>query len=63
MVLHTIHIVTDVGDTAVQALWLYTHVIGEDQFEDVTDNANYWSFVVVAWLPIYVLLYWLPRWA
>jgi len=63
MVLHTIHIVTDVGDTAVQALWLYTHVIGEDQFEDVTDNANYWSFVVVAWLPLYVLLFWLPRWA
>lgn len=61
MVLHTSHIVTDLGDTGVQALWLYTHEIGDDQFADVEDNANYWSFVVVAWLPIYVLVYWVPR--
>ncbi|MBV9748206.1 MAG: cytochrome c oxidase subunit 3 [Acetobacteraceae bacterium] len=61
MVLHTSHIVTDLGDTAVQAVWLFTHEIGDDQFADVEDNANYWSFVVLAWLPIYGLLYWLPR--
>lgn len=61
MVLHTSHIVTDLGDTAVQAAWLYTHEVGADQFSDVEDNANYWSFVVLAWLPIYGLIYWLPR--
>lgn len=61
MVLHTSHIVTDLGDTMVQSAWLYTHTIGDDQFADVEDNANYWSFVVIAWLPIYVLIYWLPR--
>ena len=62
MVLHTSHIVTDLGDTAVQAAWLYTHEVGDDQFADVEDNANYWSFVVLAWPPIYLLIYWLPRW-
>lgn len=61
MVLHTSHVVTDLGDTAVQSAWLYTHTVGDDQFADVEDNANYWSFVVVAWLPIYGLIYWLPR--
>lgn len=61
MVLHTSHVVTDLGDTAVQALWLYTHEIGDDQFADVEDNANYWSFVVLTWLPIYGLVYWMPR--
>ena len=61
MVLHTSHIVTDLGDTAVQSAWLYTHTVGDDQFADVEDNANYWSFVVVAWLPIYLLIYWMPR--
>ena len=45
------------------ALWLYTHEIGDDQFADVEDNANYWNFVVVAWLPIYAIVYWVPRWA
>ncbi len=61
MVLHTFHLVTDLGDTAVQALWLYTHEIGDDQFADVEDNANYWTFVVLTWLPIYGLVYGLPR--
>lgn len=61
MVLHTSHVVTDLGDTAVQAVWLYTHEIGDDQFSDVEDNSNYWSFVVLAWPPLYALIYWLPR--
>jgi len=61
MILHTSHIVTDFGDTAVQAAWLYTHKIGPDQFADVEDNCNYWSFVVIAWLPLYAIIYWLPR--
>lgn len=62
IVLHTTHVLTDLADTAVLALWLYTHEVGDDQFCDVEDNANYWSFVVIAWLPLYVLLYWVPRW-
>jgi cytochrome c oxidase subunit 3 len=61
MVLHTSHVVTELGETAVQAVWLYTHRIGDDQFSDVEDDCNYWTFVVVAWLPIYALLYWVPR--
>ncbi len=61
MVLHTSHVVTDLGDTAVQALWLCTHEIGDDQFADVEDNANYWSFVVLTWLPLYALIYWSAR--
>jgi heme/copper-type cytochrome/quinol oxidase subunit 3 len=27
----------------------------------VNDNAVYWDFVVVSWLPIFFLLYWFPR--
>lgn len=61
MVLHTSHIVTDWGDTAVQAAWLFTHEIGDDQFADVEDNANYWTFVVLTWLPIGALVYGLAR--
>lgn len=61
MVLHTSHIVTDWGDTAVQAAWLFTHEIGDDQYADVEDNANYWSFVVLTWLPIGLIVYGLAR--
>ncbi|MHC9420193.1 cytochrome c oxidase subunit 3 [Sphingomonas citri] len=61
MVLHTSHVVTDWGDTAVQAAWLFTHEIGDDQFADVEDNANYWTFVVLTWLPIGAIVYGLAR--
>lgn len=61
MVLHTSHLVTDLGDTIVQSAWLYSHRIDTDQFSDVQDNCDYWNFVVIAWLPIYFLIYWLPR--
>lgn len=61
MILHSSHILTDWGDTVVQGLWLFTHRIGDDQFADVEDNCNYWTFVVLAWVPLYAILYWLPR--
>jgi heme/copper-type cytochrome/quinol oxidase subunit 3 len=61
LVLHTTHVVTDWGDTAVLAAWLFSHEVGDDQFADVEDNSNYWTFVVLCWVPVYVLIYWLPR--
>ena len=42
-------------------MWLYTHEVGDDQFADVEDNANYWTFVVLTWLPIGGLIYLAPR--
>lgn len=61
LVLHTTHVVTDWVETVVIAVWLFTHEVGDDQFADVEDNSNYWTFVVVCWLPLYALLYWAPR--
>jgi cytochrome c oxidase subunit 3 len=60
--LHTTHVVTDWGDTVV--LWrLMKTPHGEDprRFVDVDENALYWRFVWLTWLPIYVLIYWVPR--
>jgi heme/copper-type cytochrome/quinol oxidase subunit 3 len=62
MVLHASHLITDLGDTAVLGAWLFTHQCGDDQFSDINDNAGYWNFVVLSWLPIYLLVYWGPRW-
>jgi heme/copper-type cytochrome/quinol oxidase subunit 3 len=61
LVLHSTHIVTELGESAVQTVWLFTHEIGDNQFSDVEDNSNYWTFVVIAWLPLYALIYWAPR--
>ena len=31
------------------------------RFVDVSENAFYWYFVVLAWLPIYAVVYLVPR--
>jgi heme/copper-type cytochrome/quinol oxidase subunit 3 len=60
--LHTAHILTDLGDTLVLTVLMFTrHGNNGRRFSDVSDNAFYWDFVVVSWLPIYALLYWVPR--
>jgi heme/copper-type cytochrome/quinol oxidase subunit 3 len=62
LVLHTTHILTDWGDTAVLAMLMHTrHGIEGRRFIDVSENALYWRFVWIAWLPIWFLIYWLPR--
>ena len=59
--LHTTHLVTDFVDTAVLATLLFTGPLEGKRFADVSENAVYWDFVVLAWLPIYAVIYWAPR--
>lgn len=60
--LHTTHLVTDVADTLVLTALMFTkHAQNPRRFSDVSDNAFYWDFVVLTWLPIYGLIYWTPR--
>ena len=60
--LHTTHIITDLVDTLVLAALMFTrHGDNLRRFGDVQDNAMYWNFVVLAWLPIYGCIYWIPR--
>jgi len=40
---------------------MFTGPIEQKRFSDVSENAFYWYFVVLAWLPIYALLYITPR--
>jgi cytochrome c oxidase subunit III len=60
--LHTTHVLTDLADTGVLLALMFTrHGYKPRRFGDVQDNALYWNFVILTWLPIYVCLYWLPR--
>jgi len=59
--LHTTHLVTDVVDTLVLNVLMMTGPLHKKRFSDVTDNAFYWDFVVLAWVPIYAVMYLAPR--
>ena len=59
--LHTVHIATDVVDSAVLTALMFIGPIEEKRFVDVEENAVYWYFVVFTWVPIYGVIYWAPR--
>src|SRR5205823_5538015 len=59
--LHTTHIATDVVDTGVLTALMFIGPVEEQRFVDVEENAVYWYFVVLTWLPIYGVIYWAPR--
>jgi cytochrome c oxidase subunit III len=58
---HTVHILTDFVDSTVLAAVLYLGPVRTSHLVDVSENALYWYFVVLTWLPIYGLIYWAPR--
>lgn len=60
--LHVTHYLTDFTDSVVLAGLLFTKHAAEDRrYVDAAENAMYWRFVWICWLPIYVCIYWLPR--
>jgi heme/copper-type cytochrome/quinol oxidase subunit 3 len=62
LVLHTTHLLTDWYDTAVLYALVRTPLGLEGRrFEDVDENSMYWRYVWLLWLPIYVMIYWVPR--
>jgi cytochrome c oxidase subunit III len=61
--LHTAHIVTDVVDSLVLGVLLFTGPLSPTKFVDVSENSLYWYFVVISWLPIYAVIYLAPRFA
>lgn len=59
--LHTFNLVTDVVDTLVLTVLMFKGPLEGKRFVDVAENAGYWDFVVVTWIPIYAVIYWAPR--
>ena len=59
--LHTTHLVTDTIDTTVLTVLLYSGPFQRKRFVDASENALYWYFVVLSWLPIYAVIYLAPR--
>ena len=62
MLLHTVHLLTDFVDTSFLTVFTFTHPLDTERFSDVDDDCTYWAFVVACWIPIYLLVYWAPRW-
>jgi cytochrome c oxidase subunit III len=63
LILHTIHILTDWAESVVlTALMCTEHGKEPRRFVDVSEDALYWRFVWITWLPVFALIYLVPRW-
>ena len=40
----------------------YTKPMARKRFVDLSENSLYWYFIVAWWVPIYLIIYWAPRW-
>jgi heme/copper-type cytochrome/quinol oxidase subunit 3 len=60
--LHTAHLLTDFADTVVLTALIFTAYAEPKRLVDVSENSLYWYFVVLSWIPIYLVLYFAPRW-
>ena len=62
LLLHTTHIMTDWFDTLVLWALIRTPLAYEGRrLVDVDENSLYWRYVWLLWLPIYLMIYWVPR--
>ena len=59
---HTTMLILDVAEDAGFALILWSGRGRAATLSDVVDDAMYWYFTVIAWVPLFVLLCLGPRW-
>jgi heme/copper-type cytochrome/quinol oxidase subunit 3 len=62
LLLHAAHILTDWLDTVVLTALMFTPLAYEGRRQvDVDENSLYWRYVWLLWIPIYLMIYWVPR--
>lgn len=59
---HLSHLLASTLEDALLCALLLLGPLEDKHYVSVTVSALYWYFVVAAWIPLYLLVYWLPRW-
>lgn len=59
---HFTHVVSAAIGTAVVGILGIKRYFNPQQQIGVIVDTLYWNFVALAWIPLYVTLYWVPRW-
>jgi cytochrome c oxidase subunit 3 len=58
---HFLHVVSAATGTSVVALLGMLNFFNSKQRIGVVVDTLYWNFVALAWIPFYLILYWVPR--
>ena len=60
--LHTMHLATDTVDSYVLLAVAHKKPPSRKRFVDFSENSLYWYYIVVGWIPVYLTVYFAPRW-
>jgi cytochrome c oxidase subunit 3 len=61
LVLHLLYIVLEVGEAAIDVIWVVWYGLDEKLAMDVTLSTEYWYWTVAVAVVIYFVVYWAPR--
>ncbi len=61
VVLHATLVVVDVFETGTLAALFITRKTRRKHYPDASDAADYQYFLSLAWVPVYFVVYWMPR--
>jgi cytochrome c oxidase subunit I+III len=53
---------TDAVDTGVLMALMFTAHVEPKRYVDISENSLYWYFIVLSWIPVYLVIYFGPRW-
>jgi heme/copper-type cytochrome/quinol oxidase subunit 3 len=59
--LHTTNLVTSLAETAVVLGFFLTRPVDDHQFLDARLDGVFWYFIVVTWIPLYAVVFLVPR--
>jgi cytochrome c oxidase subunit I+III len=62
LVMHGTLLTVELVEVGGMMLIFWLAPVEEKHFSDVADMVFYWAFMVLAWMPLYVLCFWVPRW-
>ena len=59
--LHTTNLLTSLAETAIVLIYVLTKPIEDHQFLDARLDGVFWYFIVLTWIPLYVVVFLVPR--
>lgn len=59
---HLSHLVASTLEDGLLCALVLGGPLEDKHYVNVTVSCLYWYFVVAAWIPLYLVVYWLPRW-
>jgi cytochrome c oxidase subunit I+III len=62
LIMHGTLLTVELVEVGGMMLIFWLAPVEEKHFSDVADMVFYWAFMVLGWMPLYVLCFWVPRW-